>query len=421
MFPNFLHQQARFDAFLTRYNHERPHQALGMKVPGELYTHSPRPYQGLGELDYPGHDWTVTVTRWNGCRVPRSLLGLRFDLLLFDLFLEAADGLAHAPTESGEPLGPEDEDHDEEDDHQLREADRAEKRQHSNVHNGTTFLSLMSFKRISRQLYIHGLIDLHPGGDRPSPSGLSSQQGIVRLKLRVQSRRMISQTPSYRGYRFPPEIISHAVWLYHRFCLSFRDTEDLLAQRGITVSYETIRQWCRTFGPAYARTLRRRRGRMGDTWYLDELFVNIQGRQQYLWRAVDEDGDEIDILVQSRRNRRAAVRFFRKVLKGQGREPRRLVTDKLRSYPAACRTVMPSVVHVTDQYANNRAEVSHQPTRQRERQMRRFKSAVHAQRFLSVHGVVLNLFRLGRHLLRAAHHRLLRTRAFGDWRQVTCA
>ena len=197
---------------------------------------------------------------------------------------------------------------------------------------------------------------------------------------------MTSQPPSYRGYRFRPEIISHAVWLYHRFCVSFRDVEDLLAQRGITVSYEAIRRWCRTFGPAYARTLRRRRGRMGDTWYLDELFLKIQGRQQYLWRAVDEDGDVIEILVQSRRNRRAAIRFFRKPLKSQGCVPRRLITDKLRSYPAAHRTVMPSVVHCTDQYANNRAEGSHQPTRQRERQMRRFKSAAHAQRFLSVHG-----------------------------------
>ena len=111
---------------------------------------------------------------------------------------------------------------------------------------------------------------------------------------------MNSHAPSYHRCRFPPEIISHAVWLYHRFCLSFRDTEDLLAQRGVTVTYETIRQWCQTFGPAYARTLRRRRGRMGDTWYLDELFVTIQGRRQYLWRAVDEDGDVIDILVQSR-------------------------------------------------------------------------------------------------------------------------
>ena len=232
---------------------------------------------------------------------------------------------------------------------------------------------------------------------------------------------MTSQPSSYHGYRFPPEIISHAVWLYYRFCLSFRDAEDLLAQRGVTVTYETIRQWCRTFGPTYARTLRRRRGRMGDTWYLDELFVTIQGRQQYLWRAVDEDGDTIDILLQSLRNRRAAARFFRKLLKSQGCVPRRLVTDKLRSYPAAHRTAMPSVIHSTRQYENNRAEVSHQPTRQRERQMRRFTSAAHAQRFLSVHGSVQNLFRVGRHLLRAVHHRLLRTRSFRVWDEVTCA
>ena len=232
---------------------------------------------------------------------------------------------------------------------------------------------------------------------------------------------MRSQPASYHGYRFPPDIISHAVWLYHRFCLSFRDAEDLLAQRGVTVTYETIRQWCQRFGPVYARRLRRRRGRLGDTWHLDEVFVTIQGRQQYLWRAVDEDGDVLDLLVQSHRNRRAAVRFFRKLLKIQGRMPRRLITDQLRSYAAACRTVMPSVVHVTDQYANNRAEVSHQPTRQRERQMRRFKSAAQLQRFASVHGIVQNLFRVSRHLLRSAHHRLLRTRAFVEWDAVTCA
>ena len=187
------------------------------------------------------------------------------------------------------------------------------------------------------------------------------------------------------------------------------------------VTYETIRHWCHTFGPGYARRLRRRRGRLGDTWYLDELFVNIQGRRQYLWRAVDQDGDVIDILVQSRRDRLAAARFFRKLLKGQGREPRRLITDKLRSDSAAHRTVMPSVVHSTRQYENNRAEVSHQPTRQRERQMRRFKSVRHAQRFLSVHGLVQHLFRVGRHLLRAGHHRLLRTRSFCVWNAVTCA
>ena len=232
---------------------------------------------------------------------------------------------------------------------------------------------------------------------------------------------MTSQVPSYHGYRFSPEIISHAVWLYHRFGLSFRDVEDLLAQRGITVTYETVRQWCQRFGPVYARRLRCRRGRMGDTWHLDELFVTLRGRRQYLWRAVDEDGDVLDILVQSRRNRRAAARFFRKLLKSQGCVPRRLITDKLRSYPAARRTMMPSVVHCTDRYANNRVEVSHQPTRQRERQMRRFKSAAHLQLFASVHGVVQNLFRVGRHLLRSVHHRLLRARAFVEWDAVTCA
>ena len=229
---------------------------------------------------------------------------------------------------------------------------------------------------------------------------------------------MTNPAASYHGYRFPPDIISHAVWLYHRFCVSFRDTEDLLAERGITVSYEAIRQWCRRFGPEYARRLRRRQGRLGDMWYLDELFVTIHGRQQYLWRAVDQDGDVIDILVQPRRDRRAA-RFFRKLLKGQGRAPRRLITDKLRSYSAAHGLVMPAVMHSTQQYDNNRAEVSHQATRQRERQMRRFKSTAHAQRFLSVHGVVRNLFRVGRHLLQAAHHRLLRTRSFLVWNDVT--
>ena len=204
----------------------------------------------------------------------------------------------------------------------------------------------------------------------------------------------------------------------HRFSLSFRDVEDLLAERGITVTYETIRQWCRTFGLEYAR---RRRGRPGDTWYLDELFVRMQGRTQYLWRAVDEDGDVIDILVQPRRNRRAAIRFFRKLLNTQGAIPRCLITDTLPSYQAACRTLIPSVLHCPAPSANNRVEVSHQPTRQRERQMRRFKSAAQLQRFASVHGVVQNLFRVGRHLLRSAHHRLLRTRAFVEWDAVTCA
>jgi len=225
----------------------------------------------------------------------------------------------------------------------------------------------------------------------------------------------------YRGYRFPPEIISHAVWLYYRFSLSFRDVEELLAERGIVVTYETIRQWCLKFGPHYARRLRSKKGQLGDIWHLDELFVTIQGERHYLWRAVDQDGDVIDILVQKHRNAQAARRFFRKLMKGQGTAPWRLVTDKLRSYSAAHREVMPSVVHHTQQYANNRAEVSHQPTRQRERQMRRFKSSGQAQRFLAVHGVVQNLFRLGRHHLRSENYRFLRDRSFREWREVTVA
>ena len=225
----------------------------------------------------------------------------------------------------------------------------------------------------------------------------------------------------YRGHRFPPEIISHAVWLYHRFTLSFRDVEDLLAERGILVSYEGIRYWCLKFGLAYARNLRRKRGRLGDIWHVDELFIKIRGERHYLWRAVDQDGDVIDILVTKRRDRLAAKGFFRKVLKSQGQAPWQLITDKLRSYPAAHREVFPSVVHLTGRYENNRVEVSHQPTRQQERQMRRFKSTVQALRFLTVHGAIQNLFRIGRHHLKAVHHRLLRDRALTVWSEVTCA
>ncbi len=232
---------------------------------------------------------------------------------------------------------------------------------------------------------------------------------------------MESTESRYHGHRYPREIISHAVWLYYRFGISFRDVEDLLAERGITVSYETIRRWCTKFGLDYAKRLERRQGQLGDTWFLDEVFITINGQRQYLWRAVDQDGDVIDILVQSRRNRRAAERFFRKLLKGQGKPPLRLVTDKLKSYSAALRTIMPSVNHDTEQYANNLAEVSHQPTQQRERQMRKFKSPAQTQRFLSVHGVVLNLFRVGRHKLKSAHRRMLRARSFAAWEAVTVA
>jgi putative transposase len=146
---------------------------------------------------------------------------------------------------------------------------------------------------------------------------------------------MKNKKPLYHGYRFPREIISHTVWPYHRFCLSFRDVEELLAERGITVTYESIRKWCNHFGPEYTRTLKKRGGRLGDDWYLDEVFINIKGEPHYLWRAVDQDGDTIDILVRKRRNKQAAKRFFRKLLKGQCASPRRMITDKLKSYSAA--------------------------------------------------------------------------------------
>ena len=222
----------------------------------------------------------------------------------------------------------------------------------------------------------------------------------------------------YQRHRFPREIISHAVWLYHRFSLSFRDVEELLAERGVEVSYESIRQWCRKFGPEYARTLKRSCGRLGDVWHLDEVFVKIRGQLHYLWRAVDQDGDVIDILVQKRRNKRAAARFFRKLLRGEKATPTEIVTDKLRSYSAAKKDVMPSVPHCTRRYANNRAEVSHQRTRQREQQMRRFKSQGQAQRFLAVHSRVVNLFVVGRHHLNAKNYRLLRDRAFVQWHEA---
>src|SRR5215472_1736659 len=142
---------------------------------------------------------------------------------------------------------------------------------------------------------------------------------------------MKSAPSRYHGHRFRPEIIGYAVWVYHRFSLSFRDVEDLLAERGITVSYETIRRWCRKFGPHYARRLKKKQGRLGDTWYLDELFVRINGRQQYLWRAVDQDGDVINILLQPRRDQRAAERFLHRLLRSQGKQPFRIITDKLKS------------------------------------------------------------------------------------------
>jgi putative transposase len=196
--------------------------------------------------------------------------------------------------------------------------------------------------------------------------------------------------------------------------------EELLAARGIIVTYEAVRQWCLKFGHQYAKEIRRRQPRPGDTWYMDEVFVTINGERNYLWRAVEQDGDVLDILVQKHRDKHAAKRVFRKLLKGLHYAPRQIVTDKLQSYSAARKEILRNVIHDSNKWQNNRAEVSHQPTRQRERQMRRFKSAGQAQRFLSVHGPINNLFRLGRHHMRAAHYRLFRNRAFDLWREVTC-
>jgi putative transposase len=229
---------------------------------------------------------------------------------------------------------------------------------------------------------------------------------------------MTTSSNPYRGFRFPAEIIEHAVWLYHCFSLSLRDVETILAARRIVVSYESIRDWGLRFGRLFANALKRRRPRPGDKWFLDEVCLRIRGKQHYLWRAVDQDGHVLDILVQSRRNAKAALRFFRKLLKGLQYVPRVIVTDKLKSYAAAKRKILPGVEHRQSRYLNNRAEVSHQPTRRRERQMQRFKSARHAQRFLSAHGRIHNHFQLRRHRLTATNYRSARTAAFRTWREV---
>ena len=228
----------------------------------------------------------------------------------------------------------------------------------------------------------------------------------------------IIDPPSYSGYRFPAVIISHCIWLYFRFALSYRDVEEMMAERGVTISYESIREWCLKFGGMYTKRIRSGRGRLGDRWHLDEVFLKINGKLQYLWRAVDQDGEVLDILVQSRRNKKAAKKFFRRLLKGMGYVPRLIITDKLRSYEAAKAEVMPSVKHHRDKGLNNRAESSHQPTRERERRMRGFKSAGHAQRFLSTFGVIASFFRPGRHLLRAGNYREMMRRRFTQWREL---
>jgi putative transposase len=224
--------------------------------------------------------------------------------------------------------------------------------------------------------------------------------------------------PRYARHRFPAEVISYAVWLYFRFPLSLRMVEEMLAARGILVSHETVRQWGLKFGQGFANQIRRRLPAAGDKWHLDEVVINIAGQKHWLWRAVDQHGVVLDILVQSRRNAKAAKRLLRKLLKKQGIAPRVMITDKLASYGAAKREIMPGIEHRQHKGLNNRAENSHQPTRRRERIMKRFKSAGQAQRFLSVHDQVANLFH---HPAKsnAADRRQSRTRAFAAWAEVT--
>jgi putative transposase len=247
-----------------------------------------------------------------------------------------------------------------------------------------------------------------------------------------------STKPLYAGHRFPPELISDTVWLYYRFPLSHRMVEERLAFRGIAVSHETIRQWGLKFGRAFANLIRRRLPRPGDKWHLDEVVLKIAGKTHYLWRAVDQHGAVLDVLVQSRRDRKAAKRRLRKLLKRQCRAPRVMITDRLKSYGAAKREIRPGVEHRQHNGLNNRAENSHQPTRRRQRPRKRFNSARQAQRFLSARDPINNLFRLPRlsrklclrcqrqaklcfaesHRLPATDYRAERARAVEAWHDV---
>ena len=226
---------------------------------------------------------------------------------------------------------------------------------------------------------------------------------------------------SYKRHRFPQQIIAHAVWLYFRFPLSLRLAEELLLERGIVVSYETIRRWGRKFGPAYAKQLRRRRSSLQDVWHLDEVVISIAGRKHWLWRAVDQDGYVLDEIVQNRRDTKAAKRLLIRLLKKTGMPPRRIVTDKLRSYGAARRDIMPTVEHRSHKGLNNRAENSHLPLRKRERTMQGFRSAGGLQRFISIFSALRNLFVTPRHNRSALATHIHRIRAIAHWKAVTGA
>ena len=226
---------------------------------------------------------------------------------------------------------------------------------------------------------------------------------------------------SYARHHYPPDVIQHSVWLYLRFTLSYRDVEELLAQRGLDVSYESIRRWVLKFGPTFARRLRRQRPRPSSLWHLDEMVVRIGGNRLYLWRAVDDEGEILDILVQRRRNKAAARKLMRKLLKKHGFAPTVIVTDKLRSYSSAFRDIGLSARHEQGLRKNNRAENSHLPVRRRERKLQRFKSPGSAQRFLSSHAAVYNTFNLQRHLISRRTLRIFRAEATDQWNAAVAA
>jgi putative transposase len=205
-------------------------------------------------------------------------------------------------------------------------------------------------------------------------------------------RHGMHQPVSYKRHRYPPKIIAHAVWLHFRFPLSLRLVEELLAERGITVSYETIRCWAKKFGTQYARRLKRKRASQSDVWHLDEVVISIAGKKHWLWRAVDQDGNVLDEIDQSRRNTKAARRLLTRLLQKQGMRPKRIITDKLHSYSAARQQTMPKVEHRSHKGLNNRAENSHVPLRKREPIMQRFRSVGAPQRFVSIFSAIRDLF-----------------------------
>ncbi|MBL4807539.1 MAG: IS6 family transposase [Rhodobacteraceae bacterium] len=226
---------------------------------------------------------------------------------------------------------------------------------------------------------------------------------------------------SYQRHRFPPQIIQHAVWLYARFTLSYRDIEDLLAERGVDISYETVRCWFLKFGELIARNLRSSRPTPNDVWHLDEMVIVIRGKRPWLWRAVDSEGEVLDFLVQSKRNTKSALKLMRKLLKKQGFAPTRILTDKLKSYHKAFRILGMTAEHIDHKRSNNRAKNSHLPVRRRERKIQKFKSPGSAQKFLNIHSTTYNNFYIQRHLINRTFLKQCRAEAFSVWETASAA